>query len=280
MTLQAASAASVDPRKIADDLFAGRCVTGDIDILVERWSPEKLATFIEFGRELIDKPEAPGNAEFCYAVAKACLRQNADAQNLLHLDVRLVFVGFYFPINTDPDDIPDDRGMMVETLDLPRSAVSQEDIEMLNRLTSLRGMCMDFWTVTPVKCFSTPEEALKEGHTRDTERLMILLGREDKGTVLSDHPGVTNKWHQYASRTMMSFAPWFPLPPRDFSQEDDLIDVGARITLEDLPTGMFQTFILRYWYYEEYYNFYDSGEESSAQHALIPPNVSPGKPMY
>ena len=281
MSLQAASAAAVDPRKITDELFAKHCVTTDIDMLVENWSPEQLAVLIESGRELLQQPSGRENTELCYAVAQACLRQKdqtsvalLEAKKLLDSPIRLVLAGFKIPIESD-------YGCMVlETLEIPRSAVSQQDMEMLDRLTSLKAICMDYHGEdygTTVQAYDTPEEALEYGVTTETERLLIMLGRvepDHRNELLSDDPVLVDKWRQY-SQTMMSLAPWLPASRETISRvvdEDEELDYGARITLEDLPKCGLQTFIIR-WYYHEGHEFtmFDSIEQDSP--ALASPFV-------
>lgn len=125
------------------------------------------------------------HANVCYAVSKITLhevqrlrRQLADISLTVTKPVRIVLTGFSCTV--------DYVGLRTSTLEIPRSLVLEEDLEMLDRLSRLPFVNWEYYGhetyLTPMTAYSSAEEARSAGVTPDTERFLMMLGQYDMTT--------------------------------------------------------------------------------------------------
>lgn len=119
-------------------------------------------------------------ANVSYAVSKITLRevqhlrrQLVDISPVVTKPVRIVLTGL-----SSTNSLV---GLCTSTLNIPRTFVLEDDLEMLDRLSQLPYVNWEYYGhedySTPMTAYSSAEEARSAGVTPDTERFLMMLGQ-------------------------------------------------------------------------------------------------------
>lgn len=208
-SLQLLSACAVDTARFVEYLTtAGTGHDPVVDAFVAVVPQQQLVALLNAVFDSLDQAGSAYNALLCYTAAKASQRQ----LSIMHLHTRriltvqrgsvnIIFAGFKL--------VPEDGSTcQIECLQVPAALVSAEDHHMLHRISQLKWMRMDHLGEcydTLVECFDNEEEAMTKGVTKDTERLLSMIGREDTQEV--EARDVSNKWAACPRTVMMSTRP-------------------------------------------------------------------------